>query len=85
MGEVPLYPCVAATLPSVVASAPHTRARALPLSLSLSLARALSRSLAFSSPRLSLHLHGYRGTSLIRNSADSGPCSRAMPRALWWS
>jgi len=25
---------------------------------------------------------GYRGTSLIRNSADLGPYSRAMPRAL---
>ena len=27
----------------------------------------------------------YRDTSLIRNSADLGPYSRAMPRALWWS
>ena len=27
----------------------------------------------------------YRGTSLIRNNADLGPYSRAMPRALWWS
>ena len=27
----------------------------------------------------------YMGTSLIRNSADPGPYSRAMPRALWWS
>jgi hypothetical protein len=27
----------------------------------------------------------YRGTSLIRNSADLGPYSRVMPRALWWS
>ena len=27
----------------------------------------------------------YRGTSLIRNSPPLGPCSRPMPRALWWS
>ena len=27
----------------------------------------------------------YRGTSLIRSSADLGPCIRAMPRALWLS
>ena len=27
----------------------------------------------------------YRGTSFIRNSAPPGPCSRNMPRALWWS
>ena len=27
-------------------------------------------------------LRPYRGTSLIRDSADSGPCSNAMPRAL---
>ena len=27
----------------------------------------------------------YRGTSLIRNSANLGPYSRAMPRALSWS
>ena len=27
----------------------------------------------------------YRGTLLIRNSADLGPYSRAMPSALWWS
>jgi len=27
----------------------------------------------------------YRGTSPIRNSADLGPYSRAIPRALWWS
>ena len=26
----------------------------------------------------------YRGTSLIRNSADLGPYSRTTPRALWW-
>ena len=26
-----------------------------------------------------------RGTSRIRNSADLGPYSRAVPRALWWS
>ena len=26
-----------------------------------------------------------QGSSLIRNSADRGPYSRAMPRALWWS
>jgi hypothetical protein len=26
----------------------------------------------------------YTGTSLIRNSATLGPCSRIMPRALWW-
>ena len=25
-----------------------------------------------------------RGTSLIRNSTPLGPCSRTMPRALWW-
>ena len=25
----------------------------------------------------------YRGTSLIRNNAPLGPCSRTMPRALW--
>ena len=25
-----------------------------------------------------------RGTSLIRNSAPLGPCSRTIPRALWW-
>ena len=33
-------------------------------------------------------VHGYlahRGTSLIRNSAPSGPYSRTVPRALWWS
>ena len=28
---------------------------------------------------------GARGTSLIRNSAPLGPCSRNMPRALWCS
>ena len=28
---------------------------------------------------------GYRGTSLIRNSASLGPCSRTMPGAIWWS
>ena len=28
---------------------------------------------------------GYRGTSLIRNSATLGPYSRNTPRALWWS
>ena len=28
---------------------------------------------------------GYRGTSLIRNSARPGPHSRKMPRALWLS
>ena len=27
----------------------------------------------------------YRGTSLMRNSALLGPCSRNMTRALWWS
>jgi len=27
----------------------------------------------------------YRGTSLIRNSADLGPYIRAIPRVLWWS
>ena len=27
----------------------------------------------------------YRGTSLIRNSAELGPYSRAEPRDLWWS
>ena len=27
----------------------------------------------------------YRGTLLIRNSAPLEPCSRTMPRALWWS
>ena len=27
---------------------------------------------------------GYRVTSLIRNSATLGPCSRTMPRALRW-
>ena len=27
----------------------------------------------------------YRGTSLMRNSADLGLCIRAMPSALWWS
>ena len=27
----------------------------------------------------------YRGTSLIRKSADLAPYGRAMPRALWWS
>ena len=26
----------------------------------------------------------YRDTSLIRNSAPLGLCSRTMPRALWW-
>ena len=35
-------------------------------------------------PCLLVHLM-YRGTSLIRNSAPLGPCSRTMPRALWWS
>ena len=30
-----------------------------------------------------LVLSVYRGTSLMRNSADLGPYSRAMPRALW--
>ena len=28
---------------------------------------------------------GYRGTSLIRNSAPLGSCSRNMPRAIWLS
>jgi hypothetical protein len=28
---------------------------------------------------------GYRGESLIRNSAPLGPYSRNMSRALWWS
>ena len=28
---------------------------------------------------------GYRGTSLTRNSLPSGPYSRTMPRAPWWS
>ena len=28
---------------------------------------------------------GYRGISLIRNSASLGPYSRTMPRALWGS
>ena len=27
----------------------------------------------------------YRATSLIRNCFLLGPCSRPMPRALWWS
>ena len=27
----------------------------------------------------------YRGTSLIRNNPLLGPCSRTMPRTLWWS
>ena len=27
---------------------------------------------------------GYRGTSLIRDSAPLGLYSRTMPRALWW-
>ena len=31
------------------------------------------------------HQSTYRGTSLIRNSAPLGPCSRTMPRPLWWS
>jgi hypothetical protein len=26
----------------------------------------------------------YRGTSLIRKRPPLGPCSRHMPRALWW-
>jgi hypothetical protein len=26
-----------------------------------------------------------RGTSLIRNSDELGPCSRTVPKALWWS
>ena len=30
-------------------------------------------------------LGSYWGTSLIRNSTSLGLCSRAMPRALWWS
>jgi len=32
-----------------------------------------------------LGLRGYRGTSLIRNSASLGPYFRTMPRALGWS
>ena len=32
-----------------------------------------------------LTLLGYRGTSLIRNSAPLGPYSRTLPRALRWS
>ena len=28
---------------------------------------------------------GYRGTSLIRNSAPLGPYWRALLRVLWWS
>ena len=31
------------------------------------------------------HPIGYRGTSLMRNSASVGPYSRNVPRALWWS
>ena len=27
----------------------------------------------------------YRGTSLMKNNPSCGPCSRLMPRALWWS
>ena len=27
----------------------------------------------------------YRGTSIIRNCAPLGPCSRPLPRDLWWS
>ena len=30
------------------------------------------------------HEEGYRGTSFIRNQTFLGPCSRTMPRALWW-
>ena len=29
-------------------------------------------------------LLSYRGTSLIRNRDPLGPCSRTMPRVLWW-
>ena len=36
-------------------------------------------------PARHYRLDPYRGTSLIRNSADLGPYSRPMPRALWWS
>ena len=28
---------------------------------------------------------GLQGTSLTRNILPLGPCSRPMPRALWWS
>ena len=31
---------------------------------------------------LGLISYGFRGTSLVRNSAPMGPCSRNMPRAL---
>ena len=33
----------------------------------------------------SLHIHrGYRGTSLIKNSAPLGPYSRTESLLLWW-
>ena len=30
-------------------------------------------------------MSGYRGTSLIRNTAPLEPYRRTMPKALWWS
>ena len=30
-------------------------------------------------------MQSYRGTLLIRNTPLLGPCSRTIPRALWWS
>ena len=34
-------------------------------------------------PRDGIQRAGYRGSSLMRNSAPLGPYSRTMPRALW--
>jgi hypothetical protein len=32
-----------------------------------------------------LNLPGVQGTLFVRNHAPLGPCSRNMPRTLWWS
>ena len=40
-------------------------------------------------PRVSVYVwyrsSQYRGTSLTRNNAPLGPCSRTLHRALWWT
>ena len=84
---------------SLARSRPLSRHVSLSVCLSPSLSCSLSLALSFSLPpslgRWYLRVHktersilpeglGYRGTSLIRNSAPVGPYSRTMPRALWW-